>query len=68
LHAAKIAPKKYGNKIDVTTPLRAPEVSREEFIEYLRQSSEFNCVIESILAEAKRVFPAAEKYGNRIMA
>lgn len=51
--ASKLAPKKYGEKLDITTRDETPPVSREEMIERMRKSPSFLAEIEAMVAEAK---------------
>lgn len=59
--ACKLLPKKYGDKLDMTTRAETPEVTREDMIAMMRKSPSYLAEIESMVAEAKK--PRAEHAG-----
>lgn len=52
-YAAKLAPRKYGDKLDLTTRNVTPPVTRDEMIAKMRKSSAFLVEIEGMVAEAR---------------
>lgn len=52
--ASKLQPKKYGDKLDITTRDETPQITREEMIEMMRRSPSYLAQIEAMVAEAKK--------------
>lgn len=55
--ASKLAPKKYGDKLDITTRDETPPVTREMMIANMRKSPSFLAEIKSMIAEAENPAP-----------
>jgi hypothetical protein len=51
--ASKMAPKKYGDKLDITTRDETPPVTRDAMVGMLRGSKALMAEYESMIAEAK---------------
>jgi|GEM_PF-1831396 len=51
--ASKLAPKKYGDKLDITTRDETPPVTRDAMVGMLRGSKALMAEYESMIAEAK---------------
>lgn len=52
--ASKLLPKKYGDKLDITTRDETPPVTREDMIAMMRKSPSYLAQIEAMVAEAKK--------------
>jgi len=52
--ASKLAPKRYGDKLDMTTRAETPEITREEMVAMMRKSPSYLASIESMIADAKK--------------
>jgi hypothetical protein len=59
--ASKLKPKKYGDKLDMTTRAETPQVTREDMIAMMRKSPSYLAQIEEMVAEAKK--PRAQHVG-----
>ena len=51
---SKMKPKKYGDKLDVTTRDETPPVTRESMVVMMRKSPSYLAQVESMVAEAKQ--------------
>jgi uncharacterized protein (DUF2236 family) len=52
--ACKLLPKKYGDKLDMTTRTETPQVTREDMIAMMRKSPSFLAAIKGMVAEAEK--------------
>jgi len=52
--ASKLLPKKYGDKLDITTRDETPPVTREDMIAMMRKSPSYLAQIKAMVAEAEK--------------